>query len=124
MKQTILCLAVLWLASIIRAQKKAPVQYEFPAAMSEAVKAEYIKMWEKGQVLYEINCAACHNLLQKRKTIIPDFSPAQLQGYELRVSNAQHETNMPDEKVTAEELILISTFLTYKQKSGVDAVKH
>jgi hypothetical protein len=40
-----------------------------------------------------------------------------LKGYEIRVSNAQREENMPDEKVTAEELGLISTFLLYKKKN-------
>jgi mono/diheme cytochrome c family protein len=68
-------------------------------------------------VLYDINCAGCHNIKKGSRLLVPDFTPEQLKGYELRVSNAQHEENMPDEKVTAEELSLISTFLIYKKKN-------
>jgi len=93
------------------------IGYEFPSAMPEPVKTEFMKLCEKGKILYEINCAGCHNVKKGRKELIPDFTPEQLKGYELRVSNAQHEENMPDEKVTAEELALISTFLLYKKKT-------
>jgi hypothetical protein len=55
---------------------------------------------------------------KRGKDIIPDFSADALKGYELRVSNAEHEENMPDEKVTAEELSLISTFLLYKKRNN------
>ena len=96
---------------------QAKVVYEFPEAMAEPVRSEFLKICEKGKILYDINCAQCHNIKKGRKEIIPDFTPEQLKGYELRVSNAQHEENMPDEKVTAEELGLISTFLLYKKKT-------
>ena len=97
---------------------KNTVTYEFPAAMSEAVRRAYISQWEKGKALYEINCAGCHNITSNGKTIIPDFSQEKLIGYELRVANAKHENSMPDTKVTAEELGLIMTFLSYKKKNG------
>ena len=99
------------------AVSQAKVIYEFPEAMSENVRSEFLKLCEKGKILYDLNCAQCHNIKKGRKELIPDFTPEQLKGYELRVSNAQHEENMPDEKVTAEELGLISTFLLYKKKN-------
>jgi cytochrome c len=99
------------------AQKKSKVVYEFPPQMSPAVQAEYTKLCDKGKILYDLNCARCHNTQVKGKEVIPDFSQEKLIGYELRVSNQQHEADMPDTKVTAEELGLITTFLTYKKKN-------
>lgn len=96
-------------------QKKVPL--EFPAAMSAPVKQEYVRLSEKGRILYDINCASCHNTKIHGKTIIPDFSPEQLKGYELRISNARHESALPEANVTAEELGLIMTFLNYKKKN-------
>jgi hypothetical protein len=96
---------------------KATIEYDFPNEMAEPVRTEFLKICEKGKILYDINCAQCHNIKKGRKKLIPDFTSDQLKGYEIRVSNAQHEENMPDEKVTAEELGLISTFLLYKKKN-------
>ena len=106
---------LLYLAACVSQQKT--IAYSFPEAMTEPVRMEFAKVCDKGKVLYDINCAGCHNIKKGKKQLIPDFTPEQLKGYELRVSNAQHEENMPDEKVTAEELSLISTFLLYKTKN-------
>lgn len=95
------------------------VTYEFPAAMAGNVRQQYVPIWEKGKVLYGLNCAGCHNIKKGKRELIPDFDVEELKGYELRVSNAQHEETMPDEMVTAEELGYISTFLLYKNKSGI-----
>lgn len=97
------------------AQKEA--LYELPDAMLPHVKVEYRKRCDKGEILYKMNCAPCHTTKVKRKEIIPDFKPEQLTGYTLRVSNAQHEKNMPDTLVTEEELGIIMTFLNYKKKN-------
>jgi len=99
-------------------RKYTPVA-DFPPEMAENIRTEYMKIWEKGKVLYGMNCAECHSKKVGRNTVIPDFSREQLQGYELRVSNRQHEEHMPDEKVTAEELSQISVFLSYKKKTGI-----
>ena len=95
--------------------KKAP--YELPEAMLPHVKVEYSKTCDKGYALYKIACAKCHTSKKGRREIIPDFSPEQLRGYALRVSNAQHEKNMPDSLVSEEELGIIMVFLSYKKKT-------
>lgn len=104
--------------TIIACTSQKKVNYDFPDAMLPHVKLEYEKQCDKGQILYNMNCARCHTAKVNRKTIIPDFSPEQLRGYALRVSNAQHETNMPDSLVSEEELGIIMTFLSYKEKNN------
>lgn len=100
-----------------KSQAQQKIEHDFPKEMAEAVKTEYIKFFDKGRALYHITCAKCHSTYVKKKEIIPDFSQDQLKGYEMRVMNQQHEANMPDELVTAEELSLISTFLIYKKRN-------
>jgi hypothetical protein len=93
------------------------IEYDFPEAMLPHVKLEYQKQCDKGLALYRMNCGGCHSTKNGRKEHIPDFTPEQLKGYALRISNATHEKNMPDSLVTEEELGIIMTFLMYKKKN-------
>ncbi|MBA3681443.1 MAG: hypothetical protein H0W73_09805 [Bacteroidetes bacterium] len=112
----IFCFAILVL---VRCQSRKKVDYELPEAMLPHVKTFFTGQCDKGKILYDLNCAGCHNTRVKGKQIIPDFNPEQLTGYTLRVQNAQHEKNMPDTLVTEEELGIIMTFLVYKKKNSV-----
>ena len=99
-------------------QKK--VKYVFPNAMPEYVQKAYTEQCDKGQTLYNINCAKCHSKKVKGRVLIPDFKQDQLKGYELRVTNVRHENQLQDTVVTEEELGLIMTFLKYKERSGLE----
>lgn len=92
-----------------------------PEAMLPHVKVEFAKRCEKGKILYDINCAKCHDTGKGRKKITPDFKPEQLTGYTLRTANARHESSMPDSLVSEEELGIIMTYLGYKKKNKVRA---
>ncbi len=116
MKQLISLTLLIFLCGMsCRVQKQ--IDPEFPEAMLPHVKEEYAKRYDKGQILYNLNCSRCHTKKEGRKLIVPDFRPEQLKGYELRVANAQHESNMPDTLVTEEELSIIMVFLNYKKKN-------
>ena len=119
MSKVIILLSVYGFFVLSCGVQKNAVSYEFPTEMTESVRTQFKADCDKGKILYEINCAQCHNLSIKGKSVVPDFNPEQLKGYEIRVANARHEESMPDERVTAEELVYISTYLTYKKKSGV-----
>jgi cytochrome c553 len=117
MKYFILIIATTFIFSFIRCAIPQKVQYELPAEMAPAIKADYASQCEKGQILYTLNCAGCHNKKIKGKTMIPDFTSEQLVGYALRVTNARHEASITEESVSTEELGLIMTFLNYKKKN-------
>lgn len=98
-------------------KKQAKIEYEFPEAMAQPVRTEYLKLCEKGRILYELSCAGCHNTLVKGKVAVPDFTEDQLGAYSIRVANPRHEEHVSETNVSAEDLALISTFLTYKKKN-------
>lgn len=103
------------LVSACATQKK--IEYVFPDIMSKPVQDEYTRLSEKGRVLYEINCAACHNKKVKGKTVIPDFTEEEMGAYSIRIANAVHEELLPEERLTAEDLNLITYFFRYKKKA-------
>lgn len=103
---------------LMQCKAKQEIPYELPEAMIPTAKIEFAKQCDKGKILYDINCAKCHNSVERRRELIPDFTIEQLIGYEIRVSTPEHESNIPETTVTAEELGYIMTFLSYKKKSG------
>ncbi len=109
------CLIIIAFLISTCAGNKSAVTAHFPDAMLPHVKEQYKVQWEKGKILYELNCAKCHTIKEKKRVIIPDFREEQLKGYELRITNAKHEASLPDTLVTEEELGLIMTFLRYKK---------
>ena len=104
------------LQSFVHKSKRAT--YSFPLEMRADIRSEYQKMCDKGQILYEMNCAKCHNVKVNGKWVVPDFTKDQVNGYEIRVGNRAHEGALTDEAITSEEIGLIATFLLYKDAGG------
>lgn len=118
MKKTQIILLILVSTILfVHCKSKQVITYEFPAAMSPAVQAEYAKLCDKGKILYDLNCAKCHTKYVKGKEVIPDFKAEQIEAYQIRVANSEHEKNLGETQLTAEELGLILTFLSYKKKN-------
>jgi hypothetical protein len=89
--------------------------YDFPSDIAEEAKIANRKMIEKGKILYDINCAKCHNKKVNGRIIIPDFTTEQLDSYSVRIRNEVHVSSIPESKVTAEEMEAIQFFFTYKK---------
>ena len=102
---------------LVKCTSQKNVAYEFPAEMAEPIRVEYVKQCDKGQILYNMNCAGCHTRKINGKKVIPDFTAAQLVGYGIRLTNTRHESTLTDTTVSEEELGLIMTFLSYKKKN-------
>ncbi|MES2774676.1 MAG: hypothetical protein V4722_10850 [Bacteroidota bacterium] len=99
-------------------QGKPVPDYEFPEAMPEDVRKEYLKEFNKGKILYQINCGKCHNKTVKGKLVAPDFTPEQVANYEIRLANPKHQASLIEDKLLPEELGQITIFFTYKKKQA------
>ncbi len=122
-KKKLLFIALVFTTAISNsiAQKKvakAVYTYDFPAEMSTDVKEAYLKLFEKGRILYEINCAKCHNTIVQGIEVMPEFTKEHLAKYELRIQNPKHEETLTEMRVSAEELQHIMIFLTYYKKTN------
>lgn len=120
-KRYLAALMLLIIASCATARKQ--VQHNFPAEMSASVREQYLRDWQKGKVLYQENCAGCHNKRKGRREHIPVFPADKLAGYGIRLDNADHERAIPENRVTTDELVSIITFLTYKVHTIKDTVR-
>lgn len=116
LRSLIILFSIVLIIHACTTQKKTV--YVFPEAMAQPIQDEYTRLCEKGRVLYEINCAACHNKKVKGKTVIPEFTEEELGAYSIRIANATHEEQVSEARVSAEELTLITYFLTYRQRSS------
>ena len=109
---------VLVLASGLSCTSQAKIQYyDMPADIAAEAKTANLTTIEKGRILYNINCAKCHNTKDKGKIFLPDFTNEQLESYTIRIKNEVHVNSLPENKVTAEELEAIQFFFAYKKPS-------
>ncbi len=99
-----------------KAKTKITYTHNFPPAMDAEVKKSYVEIFEKGRILYKINCARCHNTKVNGQELMPEFTKEHLAKYELRIQNPKHEEALSETRVTAEELQQIMIFLTYYKK--------
>lgn len=94
-----------------------PMPFTYPDDVKEEDKPTFLSNYTKGQVLYAINCAKCHNKTEGNQSIIPNFSLPQLMDYEIRIQYPSHQDPMRETVVSPEELEQIISFLRYKKPS-------
>lgn len=118
MRNILIASLVLMVCFVIACNGSKTVTYNFPVAMQEPVLTEYVKMFDKGKILFDINCANCHNVKVGKRQIYPDFSSEELAGYNIRILNPKHEDKLTEQTITEEELAIIKVFLAYKKKNS------
>ncbi len=99
-----------------KVQKKAQYTHNFPPQMTDDIKKSYVELFEKGKVLYGLNCSQCHDTVKNGLLTMPEYTKEHLAQYELRLQNPKHEESLSEMRVTAEELQQIMIFLTYYKK--------
>ncbi len=104
------------ITGLIGCVTQAKIQYyDFPSDIAEEAKVANAKMLEKGRILYNVNCATCHNKKIKNRIYLPDFSSEQLDSYIIRIKNEVHVKTLPESKITIAEIEAIQFFFNYKK---------
>ena len=92
-----------------------PDLYVYPQGIVPEKKAEFIQYCEKGKVLYGIHCAKCHSTTVAGKEVIPDFTPLQLDAYDMRLGFTKHQSALTERNIPEEELEKVIFFLSHKK---------
>jgi uncharacterized protein YicC (UPF0701 family) len=103
-------------------KKLKSINYNLPddsLSMNDSAKKEFVKSFDKGQIVYNLICAKCHNKIVNGLEVVPDFSLPQLMDYEIRIQYPIHQERLSPENLSATELDDVVNYLRYKKKSGV-----
>lgn len=121
----IACVSIILLPVAIaqKAPKKAVYTHDFPPQMVGDVKKAYVELFDKGKILYDINCSKCHDSVSQGVLCMPAFTKEHLADYNLRIQSQAHEESLSETRVNAEELQNIMIFLTYYKRVDVQKGK-
>lgn len=90
--------------------------YDFPEDVTtDTGRTSFVKNFYAGRIIYKETCAKCHDSTKNDQLFYPDFSLPQLLDYEMRFQYPEHQDDLRDEKITAEELDKVVLFLQYKK---------
>jgi hypothetical protein len=122
---SIACFSIVLLPVVIaqKAPKKAVYTHDFPPKMTDEVRKAYIELFDKGKVLYEINCSKCHDSVSNGVLCMPIYTKEHLASYNLRLNSPEHEEALSESRVNAEELQNIMIFLTYYKRVDKEGKK-
>jgi hypothetical protein len=91
------------------------VEYNIPPDVSEPNRSLLIARFEKGEILFKINCTGCHGIYTKGKDGVPNFTNQQIDNYTaMALADPQNHTVI--KKISSEQLDYILTFLRLRKK--------
>jgi hypothetical protein len=105
----VVCLGIVHCTS----QKKT--EYDIPSHYTEQARANAIDWFEKGKILYKIDCAGCHGIYQKGKDSIPNFTKTQIDNYNAMYIKGDPKNHSVAAKMSPEQLYYILTFLRLRR---------
>jgi hypothetical protein len=99
----------------IQCASKNKVEYDIPAHYTAQARANAIDWFEKGKILYKIDCAGCHGIYKKGKDSIPNFTKTQIDNYNAMYIKGDPKNHSVATKLSPEQLYYILTFLRLRK---------
>ncbi len=103
-----------WLFFIHCASKKK-VEYDIPSHYGKQARENAINWFEKGKILYKVDCAGCHGIYKKGKDSVPNFTKTQIDNYNAMYIKGDPKNHSVASKLSPEQLYYILTFLRLRK---------
>ena len=100
------------------------VTYDIPAHYAEEPKKSAIEWFEKGKILFKMNCSGCHGIFKKGNDSIPDFTESQIDNYNAMFIKGDPKSHAVARKLSQDQLNYILTFLRLRKMNKVVPHKH
>jgi cytochrome c553 len=115
MKYRIVISAFLFCLFAIQCAPKKKVEYDIPAHYGKQARENAIDWFEKGKILYKVDCAGCHGIYKKGKDSIPNFTKTQIDNYNAMYIKGDPKNHSVASKLSSEQLYYILTFLRLRK---------
>jgi hypothetical protein len=90
-------------------------EYNIPPDYTPKARQAAIEKFEKGKVLFKINCASCHGIYEKGKETVPNFTKIQIDNYNAMFIKGDPKNHSVAAKLSQEQLNYILNFLRLRR---------
>jgi mono/diheme cytochrome c family protein len=97
------------------------VTYNIPADYPEARRQQIIELFNKGKVLYKINCSQCHGIFTKGQDKVPNFTNTQIDNYSASFLRRDPKNHAVAVQMSPEQMNEILVFLRFKKINKQDS---
>ena len=91
------------------------VEYDIPSHYTEQARENAIAWFEKGKILYKVDCAGCHGIYNKAKDSVPNFTKTQIDNYNAMYIKGDPKNHSVAANLSPEQLYYILTFLRLRK---------
>ncbi|MBK9107822.1 MAG: hypothetical protein IPM92_05420 [Saprospiraceae bacterium] len=109
-------ISFLLLLFFILACAKKGSEYLLPSEMHPNTRNSFITYLDKGKGLYKDFCSECHGINTAGKDKIPNFTNAQLDMYQAKLSMQSSTSHGMVDSLSYEEVEAILNFLRYRKQ--------
>jgi hypothetical protein len=96
------------------------VEYDIPPHYTEQARENAIDWFEKGKILYKVDCASCHGIYEKGKDSVPNFTKTQIDNYNAMYIKGDPKNHSVASKLSPEQLYYILTFLRLRKVEKIN----
>jgi cytochrome c len=115
MKYCIFIAAFLFCLFFIHCTGKKKVEYDIPSHYGKQARENAIDWFEKGKILYKVDCAGCHGIYKKGKDSVPNFTKTQIDNYNAMYIKGDPKNHSVASRLSPEQLYYILTFLRLRK---------